>query len=222
MFPENLELSRWGGEEYKKRKNSAIVASECRPEKPLGMRDTCNWIADEVIFGKEISKSVKCLKKKRFSSLWRRVVNPKRLCFFKKHFTLFDISLPNITSSMFAGNRLPSCDVTDLAMLPPTPPPTPETHSHRWISCVLAPGKGKIKLYYNFIDLNNSIKSKNISVLTNIWIISGCRSASFYSGWVIRNIMILNRAYKEDILEVLQSYKKTFSLDVTVQGLFLM
>lgn len=32
--------------------------------------------------------------------------------------------------------------------------------------------------------------------------------------------MILNRAYKEDILEVLQSYKKTFSLDVTVQSLF--
>ena len=32
--------------------------------------------------------------------------------------------------------------------------------------------------------------------------------------------MILNRAYKEDILEVLQSYKKTFSLDVTVKSRF--
>ena len=31
--------------------------------------------------------------------------------------------------------------------------------------------------------------------------------------------MILNRAYKEDILEVLQSYQKTFSLDVTIQSL---
>ena len=34
--------------------------------------------------------------------------------------------------------------------------------------------------------------------------------------------MILNRAYKEDIFEVLQSYNKTFSLDVTVQSLFSM
>ena len=32
--------------------------------------------------------------------------------------------------------------------------------------------------------------------------------------------MILNRAYKEDIFEVLQSYNKTFSLDVRVQSLF--
>lgn len=32
--------------------------------------------------------------------------------------------------------------------------------------------------------------------------------------------MILNRAYKEDIFEVLQSYKKILRLDVTVQSLF--
>ena len=30
--------------------------------------------------------------------------------------------------------------------------------------------------------------------------------------------MILNRAYKEDIFEVLQSYKKIFRLDVTVKS----
>ena len=32
--------------------------------------------------------------------------------------------------------------------------------------------------------------------------------------------MILNRAYKEDILEVLQSCEKTLSLDVTVPSRF--
>ena len=31
-------------------------------QKPSEMRDTCTSIADELIFGKEIAKSVKCLK----------------------------------------------------------------------------------------------------------------------------------------------------------------
>ena len=32
---------------------------ECQTEKPSGMRDTCTSIADEVIFGNEISKKHK-------------------------------------------------------------------------------------------------------------------------------------------------------------------
>ena len=78
------------------------------------------------------------LKKTGFLTL-KKGHKPETFVFFKKHLTLFDISLPNITSSIFAGIRLPSRDVTDLAMLPPVPPPrTQETQSHRWISCVLA------------------------------------------------------------------------------------
>ena len=54
----------------------------CLTEKPSGMRDTCTSIADKVILGKEITKSVKCFQK----------------CFWK-HLTLFAISLPSITLS---------------------------------------------------------------------------------------------------------------------------
>ena len=48
------------------------IMHECYlTEKPSGMRDTCTSVADEVTFGKEISKSVKCFfkKHKRFGCM---------------------------------------------------------------------------------------------------------------------------------------------------------
>ena len=56
------------------------------------MCDTCTWIADEVIFGKEISKSVKCLKKKTVFLTLKKGHKPETFVFLKKHLTLFDIS----------------------------------------------------------------------------------------------------------------------------------
>ena len=41
---------------------------ECLTEKLSGMRDTCTSIADQVILGKEISKSVRCFQKTQTSA----------------------------------------------------------------------------------------------------------------------------------------------------------
>ena len=54
---------------------------------------------DEVIFGKEISKSVKCFLKKHKRFGFMTLLQSEENRFFFKHLTLFDISLPNITSS---------------------------------------------------------------------------------------------------------------------------
>ena len=75
---------------------------ECLTEKPSGMRDTCISIADQVIFGKEISIYILCTLLRMqvplsflwclwycvvlygsFFSHWRRVINPKCVCFLK-------------------------------------------------------------------------------------------------------------------------------------------